>query len=501
MNEKQPQIIKFIQACPPALDDGEYRISVEQKVELSPGDVKTLNTVQEFSVKGARFEINPDDINSVFPPANQTGNYGNCLPHIIINKKTFAWERNIFAKKAIRVEADNEPIDVTPWVAVLSFSKEEAPEIKKNTVKAILSPEADIIAAANNIKLDEHIGESLSTPCFTIDIPVGLFNKIAPNINELKYLAHARYVKLDKKVTSSDKEGYYSVIIGNRLPLSSNEGETNISHLVSLEGLGEYIPGGSSPITDPKKKIRLISLVNWKYLVKIDKLAFANLIKSLNSEKGLSVPVSDSQSQTKVKEALNMGFTALKHNLRNGEKTVSWYRGPLVPLSTSNEEMKCFTNSDQLLRYNPNTGMFDVSYSAAWQVGLMLALQNKSFATELFKWRRQNNQKTAFLKMRETLQCQFGNMFDYSNNQINLPQDPLIHNIFIGYWHKHMWPKLMQSGKDNTNSVVKIADSSGLLKNSYDILPGLLSVSELEEIVEKSEDPISVIIQRVKEKN
>lgn len=493
----QLQTLKFIQACPPAFEDGEYRISVDQNVTLSAREVKTLNTVQEFSVKGARFKLNPDDIDSVFPPANQTGNYSNCLPHIIINKKTFAWERSIFGEKARRIEAGNEPIDAIPWVALLSFSKSEAPEIIKNTAKSILYPETNIITG--NINLDEHIGESVSTPCLTIDIPAALFNEIAPNIEELRYLAHSRYVKLDSKCASYDRDGYYSVIIGNRFPLASDDGETNIAHLVSLEGLGNYLPGGSSPVADPNKSIRLISLVNWQYAAKSEKQDFRKLVNNLDRGIGLSVPVSASDSQIEVKSALSMGFAALNHSLRVGERTVSWYRGPFVPLKVSNEEIKCSPNSDSLLKYDPKTGMFDLSYSAAWQIGLMLALQNKSFAAELFKWRRMNNQNLAFFKMRETLEFRLGSIFEQSS-QMMIPEDSLIHNIFAGYWQNCLWPKLKQQSKDDESAPLKICDSSGLLKNSSN-LPGLLAANDLKDIVENSEDPINSIIQRAKGMN
>lgn len=502
MKDITPQSIKFIQSCPPAIDDGEYRINVNQNIILPPDgqgkqDVKTLNTIQEFSVKGSRFGINPAEINSVFPPANQTGSYGNCLPHIIINRKTFAWERDIFAKKTKRLDAGNQPIDVTPWVALLSFSKEEAPEIKKNTAKAIISPEPNVITGS--IVLDEHVGECDSTPCLTIDIPSSLFNEIVPSAEELKYLAHARYVKIDNKDTSDSKDGYYSVIIGNRFPLSSTEGETNIAHLVSLEGFGEYMPGGPNPITDPNTKIRLISLVNWQYSVKKDPLDFKKLIENLSPGKRLSIPVTDDEPQQDVKNALNMGFTALNHNLRTGDKTVSWYRGPFTPLNVVNEEMACSPCADALLRYDPYTGMFDLSYSTAWQIGRLLALQNKSYAAELYKWRRQNNQKVAFLKMRETLQGKLGNVLDYSKYQTDGFGDVFIRDLFLEYLNKDLGPRLMFSSEENTGKTVSLGDPSGLLKNLANI-PGILSVGELSDIVGKSDDPISGIVQKVKER-
>jgi len=44
------------------------------------------------------------------------------------------------------------------------------------------------------------------------------------------------------------------------------------------------------------------------------------------------------------------------------------------------------------MRYDPNTGMFDVSYAMAWQLGRMLTLQNQSLAVEIFNWKRSKAQ-------------------------------------------------------------------------------------------------------------
>jgi hypothetical protein len=76
--------------------------------------------------------------------------------------------------------------------------------------------------------------------------------------------------------------------------------------------------------------------------------------------------------------------------MRQGEQTVSWFRGPLAPLNYQKptqveEPVAC---ADQLLRYDPDTGLFDVTFASAWQLGRLLALQNKSFALGLNRVRQ-----------------------------------------------------------------------------------------------------------------
>ena len=46
-----------------------------------------------------------------------------------------------------------------------------------------------------------------------------------------------------------------------------------------------------------------------------------------------------------------------------------------------------FSCADAALRYNSDTGMFDASCAAAWQLGRLLALQDQAFAQALFRFR------------------------------------------------------------------------------------------------------------------
>jgi hypothetical protein len=44
--------------------------------------------------------------------------------------------------------------------------------------------------------------------------------------------------------------------------------------------------------------------------------------------------------------------------------------------------------SDHAIQYDPETGIFDLSYAAAWQVGRLLALSDGAFSQSLSSWRR-----------------------------------------------------------------------------------------------------------------
>jgi hypothetical protein len=64
--------------------------------------------------------------------------------------------------------------------------------------------------------------------------------------------------------------------------------------------------------------------------------------------------------------------------------------------------------ADELVRQDPRSGLLDVSYAAAWQIGRLLALQNKHFSVALYNWKRANAQKTALTLEREIVEETLG---------------------------------------------------------------------------------------------
>ncbi|MEM7010013.1 MAG: hypothetical protein AAF585_00895, partial [Verrucomicrobiota bacterium] len=117
---------------------------------------------------------------------------------------------------------------------------------------------------------------------------------------------------------------------------------------------------------------------------------------------------------------LEAGFVPLRHQFRQGSKSVSWYSGPLIPnpasATTTARKSDYFQSlspvaeslvkkmweqdavqgeltvagADQLLIYDENSGMFDASYAAAWQLGRTLALEHRAVAVALFEWKRRH---------------------------------------------------------------------------------------------------------------
>jgi len=390
--------IEFFEACLPPLPLGDYTIKIDQKLEEIRPD-ESFKTRLDFSVAGPRFVLNPADVYAVYPPANQSGAFGNTLPHIVFNRRTLPWERTLDGSPP----NDKKPC---PWLALLvssdaDFLKLGYPpaEVVARKVGDLLSPaEAGVIGPEiRPSDLKEY--ESADDLCNTIDLPARLFSDIVPARADLPFLAHVRKVNTSNKETQSLRtEGCFAVVLGNRFPETGSSGAMgkNTACVVSLEGFERHLYG--APAARRAEKVRLAVLATWDFFCQGD-ATFKTAIRDLNTGL-LTLPASrvvqaDGGATRQVEEAFELGYTALDHRIRNGEKTVSWYRGPLAPLKY--HKLETYTHlpsADAALRYDYQTGLLDASYAAAWQLGRLLALQNTHFAKSLFRYRNKERQKT-----------------------------------------------------------------------------------------------------------
>lgn len=387
--------LTFFQYFLPTLDAGRYTLTVSQEVQFdrpTPVHEEFINSTV-FAVTSERFRIDGDLIDSAFPPRGSQGEYFNTLPHIVLTRPTYPWERQPTASAMMSAS------DVAPWLALLVFdAADPAPPLVTTTVASLRGalPAGTIAYDLRNLDF----GESADEPCQTIDIPIDLFSRIAPSLDELTWLAHGRRVVTAKKAGSQPRDAAatrdFACIIGNRLPAM---GRKTTVHLVSLDGLADILPGADATKRQAAlrgvKAVRLISLTNWSFDTLAQSRSFSAVLEALDMSPGAlrlggGATPARGQAAERVRNALAMGFTALDHRLREGDQTVSWYRGPLVPYAARGEAISLpIASADAALRYDPGTGFLNTTYAAAWQLGRMLVLQSRDVANALFRWQRQ----------------------------------------------------------------------------------------------------------------
>ena len=372
--------IQFIQNHKPALDAGTYEIKVSQTVEGK--DINVGNSFASsltFVVQGNRFDLNPQDIHAVFPPAGSSGDHSNVLPHIVLKRSTLPWERNVQIDKDV------------PWLALILIHEGEMAQ--SEDIKEDKNAQSEGFRIVTLKKLWSGVtletGQNENDKVAVIDVPQPLLSEILPSIDDLQYLAHVRQVT--DQITPDNEP--LAVVISNRLP---KKGGNSTAYLISLENRYDlYNDNGLPKKTDTKDHIRLVVLKSWSFSCTRPEQDFKGLLTNLNRNTLLRLPPN---TNSEAEEYLAKGYVPLPHYLRQGGKTFSWYHSPLLPaenpksIALSQLSVRC---ADQLLSYNATNGLFDTSYAAAWQLGQLLALQDKSFAINLFNCKRSNAQKLA----------------------------------------------------------------------------------------------------------
>src|SRR5215469_7948493 len=119
------EVYKLSDARRPSLESGSYELEVKWNVKIDgePETEKTNGTETfKFNVDGERFWLNPNEIDSVYPPEASSGDYSRDLPHIALSRDTLPWERTA------KTGSD------APWLALLLFNQDEADKCPLKTI-------------------------------------------------------------------------------------------------------------------------------------------------------------------------------------------------------------------------------------------------------------------------------------------------------------------------------------------------------------------------------
>lgn len=440
VSQPDPGHVYFYDHAKPPLTAGDYQLQLSQHYEVDKdGSTSSQNvgpqTTQDFTIVGPRFNLNPADIHSVWPPHNGDGPFINRLPQIVLTRRTLPWERKI-ADVSEFPWATN-----APWMTLLVFKESEV---------TLLDPPDTTLRLIYNEANDPYVEKykpagvtstDLNQGCIGVEVALDVFQEIAPMGEELEYLTHVRQVNTDdKELLGMDQDGWFAVSISNRL---LEPGTKYVACLVSLEGLSHLLPedvgatdnaqlnpiaqpatgigdkytlpsvhyGGHGfgyvledsglVFTLPERKIRLLTLARWQFNVSDIPGDFESLMVNLPHRGGVAMlgmnkntaTAEGAKKDVAYQVALDSGHVPLKHITREGETTVAWYRGPLVPLGVNKDNKGPYHTADQARRIDPQTGLENLGYAAAFEIGRLMALADPRFALELLRWRRNGQRK------------------------------------------------------------------------------------------------------------
>lgn len=326
--------------------------------------------------------------------------------------------------------------------------------------------------------VDPGPGHTPGETCSYIDVPAALFDKLAPSLSDLEMMAHVRAVEMDNKPIQHNEtvrpEESYALVLGNRLPQTTPAAPPqsgpavgkNVALLVSLENMQEALRGHSASGYYATKIsgqsggfVRLVVLYQWSFTSWQDtSFEFEHILKALNGRdpnapnNGPKVPnpllrlpnppnLSGTDDQKVVQEMLELGYTPMNHLTRVPDveqdavqkiQTISWYRGPLIPFERQPEiifvsgssdqpadQEPLIFSADQLLRFDPKIGMFDTSYAAAWQLGRLVSLRDKSFSVTYYRWSKVVAHKFRMMLEDQALQIDHESLMDFYQNVLS----------------------------------------------------------------------------------
>jgi hypothetical protein len=365
--------IVFIQYHEPGLKSGDYRIHAELSVQNLPAQVfgdakgqlqqKTYESERYLRVAGDRFALSPGSVDSVYPPAGSSGNFSRALPHVVLSRPTLPWERTVSETATAH----------TPWLAILLLTEEELRDEK--------------LELAQPTTRGSRTDGSVAIDCDLLTISGKRWSSLAPFASEVPLLAHVRRALPALKNDTPEEILEYGLVIGNRLPPANS---SCWAFLVSLEDMEKWLPPAPAPQT-----VTLVVLHSWRFFAEKETHSFGEVIRALDHGVGLSLP---DRGSGVAAAPLTMGYIPVPHHLRVGGQTWSWYRGPFTPYGTKRrikkDPHKPIVWGDGVLLYDPELSMMDVSCASAWALGRLMALNDTSFATTLYKSNRENVRST-----------------------------------------------------------------------------------------------------------
>ena len=421
MTAPAPGTMVLYDAMLPPLADGAYQVTVSTEVTTS-GEHHERPLVRHFTVDGPRFNLPAGDVARVFPPRNGRGDFEDVLPQIALGRRTLPWERKLDAGKPIPPPTGTAPLAVdAPWLALLLFEDDEAVVVQN-------VPLERVVPAA----VFKRLGSPTGILCDAVEADTAVLAAVMPSKEELKLLVHVRQVNVDdRELATGSSDGFFAVVVANRLP---SPGARCRACLVSLEERSDLVAANPPPeavaplpppppaapaeaaelrvgvtlddtrfVLDPVRatlggpqRARLVLLHTWSF--ECDGTGtFRELMQGLQVAMFGHVAAAPPQ-------LTDSGHLALRLADRVGAVEDVRYRGPLVGQPLTRDPLGPYHSADQARRLSVETGVEDISYAAAFEVGRLLAASDHQLAQQLLRWRRDAYQQSARLDVVAALQ-------------------------------------------------------------------------------------------------
>ena len=213
-----------------------------------------------------------------------------------------------------------------------------------------------------------------------------------PTLDRYVYLAHVKKAGVETQPSKPTEMGddEFGIVFSHRTgPPDISSPISMVAHLISLEAIDQM------SVLESDTHVALISLYSWNWTaLPPDRMNFIHVMQGLGHNiQPLRAPdtlIGSLPSDTSwLSERLKAGFSIKKRTLPTGEVSASLFRGPLSPtLPAAREGVRPWSLfGTDLGILDSHSGLQDVSYTTAWQLGRTCAVGDKSFMTSLLQLR------------------------------------------------------------------------------------------------------------------
>lgn len=360
------------------LAPGVWTIKLRQTVEKDQKSIITTNengegnaivSEQKIIVEDPVFALRQDQIVQRTPLPDTQGAYTDVVAHLV-------WNGCIDAEKT--------------GLCLLLLKEDEIAETGETTIAQYQEKgnAKDLLTADITCLSEEKKKQTFSY----VRLSRAVFEALAPGRQELAFLSHYRRVYIgDKPEMNLDKEGIFTVVLANRIPAYTEGVRTDYQvHAVALSGIYERM-------TREKKDwqwTELLSFDSWKFTVSGKRPdSFRDICKRLQEEQTewmlrLPAPAAEAGME-EAGRRLQEGYLPLLYHTRLGDEGLCWGRSACVPVPVEDIPDLFAQSGDDVLCYDEAEGVFDVTYSLAYETGRMIAAQDDGFSDALFTLRLQ----------------------------------------------------------------------------------------------------------------
>ncbi|KAK6499544.1 hypothetical protein TWF506_004173 [Arthrobotrys conoides] len=447
--------MKLFSSFIPSLSSGDYTVVIDHKLDLEGFAQKPLLSTKEFRITAPRYALAPGDVYSSFPhpghgeEAKVLPHILLSDPHLPWARSLGAPMEKEHPWMGILSFATEE---LQSRVADILGAKSKLKDSKPSQTLSYSLTLGDLWSLSNEIVLPldpDHMkkeddrrpsGEKSTDIVDAVFMTSKMFEQLfcetdGPNntprisLKKFQYMSHVRMVNSVGTVSAGPGGAgnvRYGVVVGPRSGLvRPNDIVTDLSkpipmiaHLFSLEGVQSM----DLNIIRSKGYVGLISLYSWVYEclpstsenysqalsdlgkyaqpLRLSKEAINEIIKNTNPDPepsqqatklGTAVKAEDPNCKW-LRDRLEAGYSFISFRPSTGERTAGIFRGALTPkLSSVSTLPKTSNVGSDLQIIDCMSGVPDLTYHLAWELGRGLASSDKVFSAAMLRLRTRIN--------------------------------------------------------------------------------------------------------------